>query len=114
MPIMAASSVPKVGTVTARLMKSTVPNAIASANRAVRMGRPMAMTEPKASSRMTIAARMPTPSLAPKANFWILAMGDPPRMTEIPGPAPCWARLTTAWMAAFGRVGVPWSNWTSP
>ncbi len=81
MPIMAASSWPKVGTLMPWLRKSTTPKAMATPNRAVRIGRPMAMTEPKASSRMMMAARMPTPSLGPGEAVITFPIGPPPSAT---------------------------------
>ena len=87
MPIMAASSWPKVGTLIPWLMKSMTPKAMATPKRAVRMGRPMAITEPKASSRMMTAARMPTTFGRPEGE--LLDLGDR-RSTELdtkPGPA---------------------------
>ncbi len=114
MPIMAASSWPKVGTLIPWLMKSMTPKAMATPNRAVTMGRPMAITEPKASSRMMMAARMPTPSAAPKANFCTLVIGDPPSSIAKPGPALALALSITAWIESLGRSWVFLSNCTVP
>ena len=64
-PIMAIISGAKVGVVITWESKSSTAKAMAIPNSAVMMGRPMATTEPKASSMMMMAARMPMPSLDP-------------------------------------------------
>ena len=65
MPIMAAISGEKLGTTRKWVTSSSSATPIPRPNRAVMMGRPMATTDPKASSMMMIAAVMPMPSLAP-------------------------------------------------
>ena len=67
MPIMAAISGEKFGTTRKWVTSSSSATPIPSPNRAVMMGRPMATTDPKASSMMMMAAVMPMPSLAPGA-----------------------------------------------
>ena len=62
---MAMISGAKIGVVTTWVSRSRTANATAIPNSAVTMGRPMATTEPKASSMMMMAARMPMPSLGP-------------------------------------------------
>jgi len=54
-------------------------------NRAVMIGRPMAMTEPNATSRMMMAAKMPMASLDPGVANTALLMGWPPNSTSRPG-----------------------------
>ena len=51
------------------------------------MGRPMATTEPKASSMMTMAALIPIPSLEPGDGETTALIGGPPRATCRPGSA---------------------------
>ena len=75
MPIMAASSVPKVGTMSQRLSSETMATPTPMPNSAVTIGRPMAMSDPKAISRMTMAARIPMNSLAPNSGFCTELMG---------------------------------------
>ena len=65
MPIMAAISGAKFGTTRKWVTSSSRATPIPSPNSAVMMGRPIATTEPKASSMMMMAAVMPMPSLAP-------------------------------------------------
>jgi len=47
----------------------------------------MAMTDPKATSRMTMAARMPMISLVPGVAWATLLMASPPSSTCSPLPA---------------------------
>ncbi len=77
-PIIAASCGPKVGTTNGWLRTATMAKPMPMPNRAVRIGRPMAITEPKATSRMMIAAPMPISSLGPSCGWTTLAMGCPP------------------------------------
>ncbi len=51
-------------------------------NSAVMIGSPMATTEPKAISMITMAARMPAPSLGPGAAVMTFPMGPPPSATR--------------------------------
>ena len=67
-PIIAASCVLKSGIVNTWLPRVTSAMPVNSPNRAVPIGRPMASTEPKAMSRMTTAARMPSSSDAGSSN----------------------------------------------
>ena len=66
-PIMAMISGANTGVVTTWESRSSTAKPMAIPNRAVMMGRPMATTEPKASSMISIAPRMPAPSLDPGA-----------------------------------------------
>ena len=93
------------------LIRSTAPKVTATPRIAEAMGRSMAITDPKASSRMTTAARIPSPSLAPKAAFSIFSIGAPPSCTSNPGRAMAWARLTTWRIEASGRRSLTRSNW---
>ncbi len=52
---------------------------MAMPNSAVRMGRPMATTEPNAISMISMAARMPAPSLGPGEAVITFPIGPPPR-----------------------------------
>ena len=67
MPIMAAISGEKFGTVRTCVRSSSSAIPIPSPASAVITGRPMATTDPKASSMMMMAAVMPMPSLGPGA-----------------------------------------------
>ncbi len=78
---MAIISGAKVGVVITWDSRSRTAKAMAMPNRAVMMGRPMATTEPKASSMMMMAARMPMPSLEPGLPPATRLMAWPPRAT---------------------------------
>ncbi len=80
-PIMAMISGAKVGVVMTWDSRSSTAKAMAMPNRAVMMGRPMATTDPKASSMMMMAARMPMPSLDPGLAPATRLMACPPRAT---------------------------------
>ena len=83
MPIMAASWVANSGTEVAWESSSTMANPTPMPNRAVRMGRPMASTEPKAMSRMTTAASRPMASVPPGSSRAVKS--EPPPSTWMPG-----------------------------
>ena len=110
MPIIAASSWPKVGMAMAWLRRSMIAKEIATPKRAVRIGSPMAMTDPKATSRMITAARRPAPSVEPGCDLMVFSIGAPPSSTSMPAGAPTLARSMTAWTAALGRLSVVLSN----
>ena len=80
-PIMAIISGAKIGTFRTWLSRSSSAKPMAMPNRAVRMGSPMATTEPNAISMMIMAPRIPAPSLGPGAAVMTLPMGPPPRAT---------------------------------
>ncbi len=82
MPIMAASCGPNVGTVTPWLSIEMTAKPMPMPNNAVMIGRPMAMTDPKATSRMMMAAKMPMASLLPGVAKTALLIGGPPRSTS--------------------------------
>ena len=113
MPIIAASSVPKVGTVSARLNRSMTPIPMPIPNRAVRIGRPMAITDPKAMSRMTIAARTPIVSLEPGLAVSAFVIGCPASSTWKPGRFAARAVSTTRATSFLARLSVVASNWIS-
>ena len=92
---MAIISGPKPGTVMRWLAKSTRPKLIPRPIRAVRRGRPIATTDPKAISMMMMAARIPIASLEPGEACTASEMGLPPRATANPGWAKPWATLIT-------------------
>ena len=60
------------------------------------MGSPMATTEPKASSMISMAAAMPMPSLGPGAAATTAEIGVPPSWTPKPGRRACSAVVITA------------------
>ena len=64
-PIIDASWVVKSGVAIVWLSSSTRPRPMPIPNSAVMIGKPIASTDPKTTSRMTIAARMPISSAAP-------------------------------------------------
>ncbi len=74
---MAMTSGANVGVVTTCESRSRTAKATAIPKRAAMIGNPMATTEPKANSMMTMAARMPIPSSAP---------GDPAATRPMAGP----------------------------
>ncbi len=78
---MAMISGANTGVVTTWDNRSSTAKATAMPNMAVMMGRPMATTEPKASSMMMMAARMPMPSLGPGLAPATRPMASPPRAT---------------------------------
>ena len=67
------------------------------------IGRPIATTEPKASSMMITAAVMPKPSLDPGAAETTFSTGAPPTATWSPGRAKLRATVTTRLTALPGR-----------
>ena len=88
MPIMAAISGEKFGTTRRWVSSSSRATPIPRPASAVMTGRPMATTEPKASSMMMMAAVMPMPSLGPGAAVTAAEIGLPPSATWKPGRAP--------------------------
>ncbi len=112
MPIIAASSVPKVGTTTARLKTSMMPMPAPIPNSAVRIGRPIAMTEPNATSRIRIAARTPIASLEPGLAVSAFVIGWPASSTWKPGRFATRAVSTTRVTSAAARLSVVVSNCT--
>ena len=88
MPIMAAISGEKFGTTRTWVSSSRSATPIPSPASAVITGRPMATTEPKASSMMRMAAVMPMPSLGPGAAVTAEEIGLPPSSTAKPGVRP--------------------------
>ncbi len=98
---MAAISGPKVGTVSTWLPSSRMPMPMPSPKSAVMMGRPMAMREPKATSRMTMAASRPMASLDPMLGCSTRPMGWPPSSTWKPGLLAASAAATSRFTSAF-------------
>ena len=82
-------------------------------NSAVTIGSPMAMADPNAMSRMTMAAATPMNSVDPGLGASTNSMGWPPSSTSKPGARAASAVSITRWMSAFGRSTVCWSNWTT-
>ncbi len=80
-PIIAMISGANVGVVTMWDNRSRTANPMAMPNRAVMMGRPMATTDPKATSMMMMAAKMPIPSLEPGLPPATSPMAWPPTAT---------------------------------
>ena len=90
-----------------------MPSPMPMPNRAVTIGRPMASTEPNATSRMTMAARMPMISLAPGAVCGDRLIGLATQLDLQPvaraRPRPC---RRPAGRSAFGMSSVALSNCT--
>ena len=114
-PIIAAICGPNSGIDRPRDASPTTAVATPRPTVAVPMGRPIAITEPKAIIRMTTAARMPRISLAGNSNFWKTC---PPYSTSRPGTrTSCpnsWIASAMCWVVAWStRVTVSWANETS-
>ena len=110
---MAISSGPNVGTVSTWLAANTTPKPRPTPASAVTIGKPIATTEPKASSMMMTAAVMPNPSLEPGAAVTTFSTGDPPTATWSPGRAKLRATVTTRVTALPGRFAATASNCTT-
>jgi hypothetical protein len=79
----------------------------------VRIGRPMAITDPKASSMITTAATRPIISADPGAAEMTCSTGAPPTATCRPGRAKLRAASITRQTAPAGRSAAAASNWTT-
>ena len=112
-PIMIIMSGPKVGTVTRWLSATRIPKLMPMPTRAVRIGRPMATTDPKASSMTTTAATSPIITLDPGAAETTCSTGAPPAATCRPGRAKLSAESITPRTALAGRSAAVASNWTT-
>ena len=98
MPIIVATCGVKFGVGTAIVHRLTPASATATPMRAVRMGRPIATSEPKLSSRMTAAATRPSASVE----------GTPPLLNQLP---PNSVRRPTSWSGPArlrNSSAVPW------
>ena len=104
---------PKVGTVMRWLSATRIPEPRPTPTRAVRIGRPMATTDPKASSMTTTAASRPIISLDPGAAETTCSAGAPPTATCRPGRAKLSAVAMTRRTAPAGRSAAAASNWTT-
>jgi len=104
---------PKVGTVIRWLSAMRIPKPRPTPTRAVRIGRPMATTDPNARSMTTTAARIPIISLDPGAAETTCSTGAPPTATCRPGRAKRSAVSITRWTALAGRPAAAASNWTT-
>ena len=111
-PIMAAISGEKLGTVSRWVNSSSRATPIPSPANAVSTGKPIATTEPKASSMIRMAAVIPMPSLAPGAADTAEEIGSPPSSTWNPGWAGACAVLTTCFTAPVGMSAVSVVNCT--
>ena len=80
---------PKVGTVMKWLSTTRIPEPRPTPTRAVRIGRPMATTDPNARSMTTTAASRPIISLDPGAAETTCSTGAPPTATCRPGGRSC-------------------------
>ena len=111
MPIMAAISGEKFGTVRTWVRSSSRAMPMPSPASAVITGRPMATTDPKASSMMRMAAVMPMPSLGPGAAVAAAEIGLPPSSTWKPRWAAACAVVMTVFTAPVGMSAVSVVNW---
>ena len=105
MPIMAAISGEKFGTVRTWVSSSSRAIPMPRPASAVMTGRPMATTDPKASSIMRMAAVMPMPSLGPGAAVAAALIGAPPSSTWKPWCAAACAVLYDLLDGRDGDVG---------
>ena len=96
MPIIAATWGAKSGVVRKLAMMPTPASEMTMPTIAVRIGRPIAMTDPNAMSSTTIAARMPTTSLA----------GMPPSLNQFPANSTCTPSLARGAASAFTSSAV--------
>jgi hypothetical protein len=71
---------------------------------AVRIGRSIANTDPKARNRMTAAAAMPTSSAVPIGGSWVRATAWPPSSTASPSPSASSARSTRSSITALSTA----------
>jgi hypothetical protein len=110
---MAIRSGPKSGIVSAWLAASTIPNPRPTPVSAMSRGRPIATTDPNASSMIRTAAVMPIPSLEPGAADTTLSAGVPPTATCRPGRAKPSAVWMTSSAAELGKSPAVVSNWTT-
>ncbi len=111
MPIMAAISGEKFGTVRTCVRSSSRAMPMPRPASAVITGRPMATTDPKASSMMRMAAVMPMPSLGPGAAVAAAEIGLPPSSTWKPWWAAACAVVMTFVTAPVGMSAVSVVNW---
>ena len=112
-PIMAAISGEKFGTVRTWVRSSRSATPTPRPASAVITGSPMATTEPKASSMIKMAAVMPMPSLGPGAAVAAALIGLPPSSTSKPSCAAACAVVMTCLTAGTGMSAVSVVNWTS-
>ncbi len=99
---MAASSEEKLGVSTTCVNRAIAPRPVPSPNRAVTIGRPIAVSEPNVSSSTTIAASSPTAVETPKPTCSVASIACPPSSTWSPGRAAARATCTTRSGALFG------------
>ncbi len=78
---MAASSEEKLGVSTTCVNSAIAPSPVPSPNRAVTIGRPIAVSEPNVSSSTTIAASSPTAVESPKPTCSVASIAWPPSST---------------------------------
>ena len=84
-PIIDANWVAKSGVAITWLRSPTKPRPMPMPKSAMRIGSPIARSEPKATRRITIAARMPMSSAGPSAPIcWNIR---PPNATRTPSPS---------------------------
>ena len=106
MPIIDATWAVKSGVWTTCDQSVTAPRAVMIPRIAVTIGRPMATTEPKATSRMNIAARRPNSSLAGGPS---LLNPSPRNSTWTP---PCCSALARSSNAPVGSSEPPIMSWS--
>ncbi len=97
---------------TSRLASPISPRPVPSPSSAVRMGSPIASSEPKLSSNTTTAAMRPTPVAKPRLGCWTCLIASPPSSTCNAGELAASALWITRLIARFGSSFARWSNAT--
>ena len=111
-PIMAASCVAKSGVEMTCEPRPARPIAVPSPSSAVRIGSPMASTEPKVRSSTIIAAIRPTTVAVPMETFSVCSIAWPPSWTSSCGERAVCATEITRSTAALGTTFARWSKFT--
>ncbi len=100
------------GTTSQRLSRLITAKPMPMPNRAVTMGRPMAMTEPNATSRMIMAAMRPMASAGPGAGASARPMTMPPASTSNPATEAARAVSRSFLASDTGMFSLVSSSWT--
>ena len=111
MPIIDASCVAKSGVAIVWLSSCTKPSPMPMPKSAMRIGSPIASSEPNATSRITIAARMPI-ELGGADPARLLEHAPAERERRTPPPAASSSRLRMCSMVASEIFAAARSNWT--
>ncbi len=82
--------------------RTITPTVDPTANRAMMIGSPAAMTVPNIRTRMTIAASRPAPSAAPVPPSASNRAASPPSSARSPSPSTFWTVSRMRWVSAAG------------